>query len=150
LHHLDLGAADTLVIENVGNLVCPAIYDLGEAAAVVALSVTEGEDKPLKYPTMFHRADLVLLTKVDLLPHLPGFRMPVLEDALARTMPRLKVIRVSAVTGEGLPEWIAWLEERRLGTCPRAPRARRSCALALSAPRLSGRARVARKVRPVC
>ena len=113
LHHLDLGAADTLVIENVGNLVCPAIYDLGEAAAVVALSVTEGEDKPLKYPTMFHRADLVLLTKVDLLPHLPGFRMPVLEDALARTMPRLKVIRVSAVTGEGLPEWIAWLEERR-------------------------------------
>ena len=55
----------------------------------------------------------MLLTKVDLLPHLPGFRMPVLEDALARTMPRLKVIRVSAVTGEGLPEWIAWLEERR-------------------------------------
>ena len=113
LHHLDLGPSDTLVIENVGTLVCPAIYDLGEAAAVVALSVTEGEDKPLKYPTMFNRADLVLLTKVDLLPHLPGFRMPVLEDALARTMPRLKVIRVSAVTGEGLPEWIAWLEERR-------------------------------------
>ncbi len=113
LHHLDLGDADTLVIENVGNLVCPAIYDLGEAAAVVALSVTEGEDKPLKYPTMFHRADLVLLTKVDLLPHLPGFRMAVLEDALARTMPRLRVIRVSATTGEGLSEWIAWLEARR-------------------------------------
>ena len=113
LHHLDLGAADTLVIENVGNLVCPAIYDLGEAAAVVALSVTEGEDKPLKYPTMFNKADLVLLTKVDLLPHLPGFRMPVLEDALARTMPRLRVIHVSATTGEGLPEWLAWLEERR-------------------------------------
>ena len=113
LHHLDLEQSDTLVIENVGNLVCPAIYDLGEAAAVVALSVTEGEDKPLKYPTMFHRADLVLLTKVDLLPHLPGFRMAVLEDALARTMPRLRVIRVSAVTGEGIPEWLAWLEERR-------------------------------------
>ncbi len=101
------------MIENVGNLVCPAIYDLGEAAAVVALSVTEGEDKPLKYPTMFHGADLVLLTKVDLLPHLLGFRMDVLEDALARTMPRLKVIRVSALTGEGLPEWIAWVEAQR-------------------------------------
>ncbi len=113
LHHLDLGGADTLVIENVGNLVCPAIYDLGEAAAVVALSVTEGEDKPLKYPVMFRKADLVLLTKVDLLPHLLGFRMDMLEDALARTMPRLKVIRVSALTGEGLPEWIGWLEARR-------------------------------------
>jgi len=113
LHTLDLGGADTLVIENVGNLVCPAIYDLGESAAVVALSVTEGEDKPLKYPVMFRNADLVLLTKVDLLPHLLGFRMDVLEDALARTMPRLRVIRVSALTGEGLPEWIAWLEEQR-------------------------------------
>jgi hydrogenase nickel incorporation protein HypB len=112
LHHLDLADADTLVIENVGNLVCPAIYDLGEAAKVVALSVTEGEDKPLKYPTMFHGADLVLLTKVDLLPHLLGFRMDVLEDALARTMPRLRVIRVSALTGEGLPQWLAWLEEQ--------------------------------------
>ena len=86
---------------------------LFRSAAVVALSVTEGEDKPLKYPTMFHGADLVLLTKVDLLPHLLGFRMDVLEDALARTMPRLKVIRVSALTGEGLPEWIAWLETQR-------------------------------------
>ncbi|MDQ1349140.1 MAG: hydrogenase nickel incorporation protein HypB [Acidobacteriota bacterium] len=122
LHHLDLGEADTLAIENVGNLVCPAIYDLGEAAAVVALSVTEGEDKPLKYPTMFNRADLVLLTKVDLLPHLPGFRMAVLEDAFARTMPRLKVIRVSATTGEGLPEWIAWLEEQR-AAAPRSAKA---------------------------
>jgi hydrogenase nickel incorporation protein HypB len=120
LHTLDLGRADTLVVENVGNLVCPAIYDLGEAAAVVALSVTEGEDKPLKYPTMFERADLVLLSKVDLLPHLPGFRMAVLEDALARTMPRLRVIRVSAVTGEGLPEWLAWLAERRKALAPPA------------------------------
>lgn len=121
LHHLDLGDADTLAIENVGNLVCPAIYDLGEAAAVVALSVTEGEDKPLKYPTMFHKADLVLLTKVDLLPHLSGFRMPVLEDALARTMPRLRVLRVSALTGEGLPEWLAWLEERRAAMAAHEP-----------------------------
>ena len=72
------------MIENVGNLVCPAIYDLGEAAAVVALSVTEGEDKPLKYPMMFHGADLVLLTKIDLLPHLPGFRM---DGARGRARP---------------------------------------------------------------
>ncbi len=120
LHQLDLGGADTLVIENVGNLVCPAIYDLGEAAAVVALSVTEGEDKPLKYPVMFRKADLVLLTKVDLLPHLQGFRMAVLEDALARTMPRLEVIRVSVATGEGLAEWIAWLEARRAAALPAA------------------------------
>jgi hydrogenase nickel incorporation protein HypB len=113
LHHLDLGGADTLVVENVGNLVCPAIYDLGEAAAVVALSVTEGEDKPLKYPVMFRKADLVLLTKVDLLPHLPGFRLDALADALARTMPQARTIHVSATTGEGIAEWIAWLEERR-------------------------------------
>ena len=72
LHHIAVARSSTcLFIENVGNLVCPAIYDLGQAANVVALSVTEGEDKPLKYPVMFRRADLVLLTKIDLLPHLP-------------------------------------------------------------------------------
>ncbi len=158
LHHLDLADADTLVIENVGNLVCPAIYDLGEAAAVVALSVTEGEDKPLKYPTMFHRADLVLLTKVDLLPHLPGFRMTVLEDALARTMPRLRVIRVSVTTGEGLPEWLAWLEERRAAMAPAAAAAvahhhghPAPAALSLRlAPCALGARPGARNERPVC
>ena len=113
LHHLDLGGADTLVVENVGNLVCPAIYDLGEAASVVALSVTEGEDKPLTYPVMFRKADLVLLTKVDLLPHLPGFRLEVLADALARTMPQVRMIRFSALTGEGMEEWLSWLEAQR-------------------------------------
>ena len=71
LHHLASTSIDVLFIENVGNLVCPAVYDLGQAANVVALSVTEGEDKPLKYPVMFRKADLVLLTKIDLLPHLP-------------------------------------------------------------------------------
>ncbi len=125
LHHLDLGGADTLVVENVGNLVCPAIYDLGEAANVVALSVTEGEDKPLKYPVMFRKADLVLLTKVDLLPHLPGFRLEALEDALARTMPQVRMIRLSAASGEGLPEWIAWLEARRAALPPPTGRAHR-------------------------
>jgi hydrogenase nickel incorporation protein HypB len=75
---------DVLFIENVGNLVCPAIYDLGQAANVVVLSVTEGEDKPLKYPVMFRKADLVVLTKVDLLPHLPEVQVSALVDALAR------------------------------------------------------------------
>jgi hydrogenase nickel incorporation protein HypB len=113
LHDLPLARLDVLFIENVGNLVCPAVYDLGEAANVVALSVTEGEDKPLKYPVMFRKADLVLLTKVDLLPHLSEVRVPAIQDALARVMPRPAVIPFSARTGEGLREWLAWLESRR-------------------------------------
>lgn len=113
LHDLDWRDSELLFIENVGNLVCPAIYDLGQAANVVALSVTEGEDKPLKYPVMFRAADLVLLTKVDLLPHLPQIEVKDLEDALARTMPRPAVIRVSATTGEGIEEWLGWLEKRK-------------------------------------
>jgi len=108
LHHLDLDGADTLVVENVGNLVCPAIYDLGEAANVVALSVTEGEDKPLKYPVMFRKADLVLLTKVDLLPHL-DFDVEAAIGFAHRVRPGLEVLRVSARTGEGFDAWIDWL-----------------------------------------
>jgi hydrogenase nickel incorporation protein HypB len=100
-------------IENVGNLVCPAVYDLGQTANVVALSVTEGEDKPLKYPAIFRKADLVLLTKVDLLPHLPGIRIEAIADALARVMPRCEYLAVSAVTGEGVDAWVHWLEEQR-------------------------------------
>ncbi len=103
---------DVFFIENVGNLVCPAIYDLGQDANVVALSVTEGEDKPLKYPVMFRKADLVLVTKCDLLPHLE-VDLARIEDALARVMPDPLVIRVSARTGEGLDAWRAWLEARR-------------------------------------
>jgi hydrogenase nickel incorporation protein HypB len=102
---------DDVFIENVGNLVCPAIYDLGQAANVVALSVTEGEDKPLKYPTMFHAADLVLITKVDLLPHLPGIKVDTIVKNLARVMPALRVIPLSAVTGEGIDDWAAWLRQ---------------------------------------
>ena len=112
LHAAPLGDVDVLFIENVGNLVCPAIYDLGQRANVVALSVTEGEDKPLKYPVMFRKADLVLLTKVDLLPHL-DFSVEAVMDALARTMPRPEILRVAARTGEGIPEWISWLSGRR-------------------------------------
>jgi hydrogenase nickel incorporation protein HypB len=97
----------------VGNLVCPAIYDLGQAAIVVALSVTEGEDKPLKYPVMFRKADLVLLTKVDLLPALPDFDRGALEEALARVMPVPRLLDVSARSGTGIAEWVAFLEARR-------------------------------------
>jgi len=112
LHGFPWRELDYLFVENVGNLVCPAIYDLGQAANVVALSVTEGEDKPLKYPVMFRKADLVLLTKTDLLPHL-DFRVDAVMDALARTMPQPAVLQLSARTGGGVPEWISWLEGRR-------------------------------------
>jgi hydrogenase nickel incorporation protein HypB len=115
LHHLDWSDADCVFIENVGNLVCPAIYDLGQRSNVVLLSVTEGEDKPLKYPVMFRAADLVLLTKVDLLPHLPGVSRERIEDALARVMPDPRMLAVSATTGEGLDAWIDWLKQSRSG-----------------------------------
>lgn len=105
--------ADLLFIENVGNLVCPAIYDLGQEANVVALSVTEGEDKPLKYPVMFRNADLVLLTKIDLLPALPGYDREALEEALGRVMPVPRMIALSARSGEGIDAWMKWLQELR-------------------------------------
>jgi len=113
LHHLDLAGVEYLFIENVGNLVCPAVYDLGQAVNVVALSVTEGEDKPLKYPTMFAKADLVLLTKVDLLPHL-GVSMDAILDSLARSMPVPNVIALSAREGFGVDDWLAWLQRSRV------------------------------------
>jgi hydrogenase nickel incorporation protein HypB len=113
LHHLDLESVEYLFIENVGNLVCPAVYDLGQSANVVALSVTEGEDKPLKYPTMFAKADLVAVTKIDLMPHLPSFNMTALRDALARVMPDPRIIRVSAQERIGIKVWIDWLTEQR-------------------------------------
>jgi hydrogenase nickel incorporation protein HypB len=113
LHEYDWRSRDLFFIENVGNLVCPAIYDLGQAANVVVLSVTEGEDKPLKYPVMFRKADIVVVTKIDLLPHLPGVSLAAIEDALGRTNPDPQVIPVSAATGEGVDRWVAWLEERR-------------------------------------
>ena len=98
-----------LLIENVGNLVCPSAFDLGEAHKVVILSVTEGEDKPLKYPDMFAAADVMLLNKIDLLPHLRFDADRAVEFAL-RVNPRLKVFRVSATTGEGFDGWLAWIE----------------------------------------
>ena len=113
LHHFDLDGVDYLFIENVGNLVCPAVYDLGQHANVVVLSMTEGEDKPLKYPTMFAKADLVLLTKCDLLPHLPSVNVSAILDALGRVMPDPRVLPVSPFTGEGVRDWIGWLTTGR-------------------------------------
>jgi hydrogenase nickel incorporation protein HypB len=112
LHEFPWRDVEYLFIENVGNLVCPAVYDLGQAFNVVALSVTEGEDKPLKYPTMFHKADLVLITKHDLVPHLE-VDVAAIEDAIRRVMPNPKVFVVSARTGEGFDRWLKWLEARR-------------------------------------
>jgi hydrogenase nickel incorporation protein HypB len=113
LHDFDLTGVEYFFIENVGNLVCPAVYDLGQAVNVVALSVTEGEDKPVKYPTMFAKADLVLLTKVDLMIHLPNVRMSAIEDAVARVMPRPRIISIAAQDRFGVSSWIEWLSDRR-------------------------------------
>jgi hydrogenase nickel incorporation protein HypB len=99
-------------IENVGNLVCPAAFDLGEAHKVVILSVTEGEDKPLKYPDMFHAADLMVLNKIDLLPHV-DFDVAQCIDYARRVNPRIKVLQLSARSGEGMPTWYAWLQATR-------------------------------------
>ncbi len=101
-----------LVIENVGNLVCPAAFDLGEAHKVVILSVTEGEDKPLKYPDMFHAADLMILNKTDLLPHL-DFNVELCIDYARRINPRIKVLQLSARSGAGMADWYAWLRATR-------------------------------------
>jgi len=101
-------AGAVVFIENVGNLVCPAPFDLGEHAKVIVFSVTEGEDKPLKYPHMFQAAELVLLNKTDLLPHL-DFSV---EEALAnvvRVNPRARALLVSANTGEGFGAWLNWI-----------------------------------------
>jgi hydrogenase nickel incorporation protein HypB len=111
LHDFPTRGLDLLFVENVGNLVCPAVYDLGQAVNVVALSVTEGEDKPLKYPVMFRKADLVLLTKVDILPHL-DLDVSALEAGLARVAPTASLLRLSARSGEGVSAWVDWLQAR--------------------------------------
>lgn len=103
---------DLLLIENVGNLVCPASYDLGEAAKIVVLSVTEGEDKPLKYPSIFFKSELLVLNKVDLLPYVP-FDISAAEENARRIHPGMDIVRVSCTTGDGIQQWLAWLEQRR-------------------------------------
>ncbi len=108
LETLQPESGSVLFIENVGNLVCPAAFDLGEAHKVAILSVTEGEDKPIKYPDMFHAADLVLLNKIDLLPHLQ-FDVEQCIEYARRVNPGIKVLKVSATSGEGMPLWYQWL-----------------------------------------
>ncbi len=109
MQQLSLQDNSLLLIENVGNLVCPSGFDLGEAHKVVILSVTEGEDKPLKYPDMFHAADLMLLNKCDLLPHLTFDVEKTIEYA-HRIKPSLPIIQLSATQGEGMQEWIDWIK----------------------------------------
>ena len=104
-------AFDILFIENVGNLICPTSYDLGEDFKVALLSVTEGDDKPFKYPAIFARAEVVVLTKADLLPHV-SFDLAAVEAQLATLHPGADVLLTSARTGKGIPEWCALLERR--------------------------------------
>jgi hydrogenase nickel incorporation protein HypB len=117
LAQVSLEPGGLLFIENVGNLVCPAAFDLGEACKVVVLSVTEGEDKPLKYPNMFAAADLMLLNKSDLLPHL-DFDIDACLAAALRINPQLQILTVSARTGDGLAAFYAWIEGRAAALDP--------------------------------
>ena len=106
---------DVLWVENVGNLVCPAEFEVGEHHKVALLSVTEGEDKPLKYPLMFRQADVVLITKIDLLPYLP-VELEQIRRNIHSINPNASVIPVSALTGEGIDVWHAWLRSARQNT----------------------------------
>jgi hydrogenase nickel incorporation protein HypB len=108
----DLEKLDLLIIENVGNLVCPSSYDLGEAAKIVLLSVTEGEDKPLKYPSIFFKSELMVLTKTDLLPYVP-FDAPAAIENARRVHAEMEIVKVSCLTGNGLHDWLTWLERRK-------------------------------------
>ena len=102
-----------MFIENVGNLVCPSMFDLGEKERVVIMSVTEGEDKPLKYPDMFHSSTLCIINKTDLLPYVP-FNLEKAKEYIQQVNHRLPVIEVSCTTGEGLEEWYGWLKSKVL------------------------------------
>lgn len=104
-----------LFIENVGNLICPAMFDLGEKERVVIISVTEGEDKPIKYPDIFHTADLCIINKIDLLPYVP-FSIEKAKEYARQVNPALRFIEVSCLTGEGMPDWYQWLKENVLST----------------------------------
>ena len=108
LEHLTIQDNSYVFIENVGNLICPALFDLGEHAKVVLISTTEGEDKPLKYPDMFYGADLVIITKTDLLPYLK-FDINECEANIKKINPRSKIIQLSSTNGDGFAEWINWL-----------------------------------------
>lgn len=110
LEQVDLATTDLVFVENVGNLVCPASWNLGETAKVVVFSVTEGEDKPVKYPKMFRESRYAVLNKVDLLPHLP-FAVEAAEQFALEVNPNLRLFKTSALTGEGMEEWYHFLED---------------------------------------
>lgn len=122
MEHLTLAPESLLFIENVGNLVCPAGFDLGEDCKVAILSVTEGEDKPLKYPDMFTASRLALLNKVDLAPHC-DVDLDLYETNLRRVNPGIEVIRISARTGEGMDSWLGWLTGAATRKAARRPAA---------------------------
>jgi hydrogenase nickel incorporation protein HypB len=103
---------DLLIVENVGNLVCPSGYDLGEDAKIVLLSTTEGEDKPLKYPSIFFKSELMVLTKIDLLPYVP-FKAELARENARRVHPQMEILELSSTTGEGLDAWMSWLAARQ-------------------------------------
>jgi hydrogenase nickel incorporation protein HypB len=109
--HLDLSQIDILIIENVGNLVCPAEFKVGEDYKVMILSVTEGDEKPLKYPLMFRESSLLIINKVDLLPF-TNFNMDEARANALKMNPDLKIVEVSCTTGQGIEDWISWLEQR--------------------------------------
>jgi hydrogenase nickel incorporation protein HypB len=111
LKNLDLNGVDALFIENVGNLVCPSNYDLGEAIKVVVLSTTEGDDKPLKYPAMFRNSSVLIINKTDLIPY-TRCNLNVLKNNALQINPALKVFEISCFTGEGIPEWCNWLRKK--------------------------------------
>ena len=111
LSSIDLDQTDLLFIENVGNLVCPAAWDLGESAKVVLFSVTEGEDKPVKYPRMFREAPYAVFTKTDLLPHVP-FDLKAAMGYARDVNPRIEFLFTSALTGEGMQSWMSFLREQ--------------------------------------
>jgi hydrogenase nickel incorporation protein HypB len=109
----NLDEIDLLLIENVGNLVCPSSYDLGEAVKVVVLSVAEGEDKPLKYPSIFFKSKLLVLNKIDLLPYVP-FDIDAAEANARQIQRKMEIVRVSCKTRDGVRVWLEWLERQRL------------------------------------
>ncbi len=111
LEHFDLDSLQILMIENVGNLVCPASFDLGEDFKVSLLSVTEGEDKPLKYPQMFRASEIMLINKVDLLPYVQ-FDLAKCREYAERVHPGIKIFEISCYRGEGLDAWYSWLKEQ--------------------------------------
>jgi hydrogenase nickel incorporation protein HypB len=103
---------DLMFVENVGNLVCPASYDLGEEAKVVVLSVTEGDDKPLKYPSIFFKSELMVVNKTDLLPYV-SFNIETAIENARRVHPQIEVIQMSCTTGEGVDAWLSWIHKKR-------------------------------------